>query len=293
MMDIVITFVDGSDPVWLEEYRSNLSVPPVRKRYRDWGTLRYLLRGIERHLPFCRRVFLVVSSESQVPVWCDDSRVSVVFHRDIIPERFLPTFNSSMIEMFLHRIPALSEQFLYFNDDMFPVMDCLEEDFFMAGTPVMGVSRNLLAPSPFLRLARRSDTLSRKALGMPESLYYLRPRHVCSPLLKSECEAAFGAVREDILASLSPLRSENDFNQYFFLDYIFHKGKMINKPISRKHFSLGTASGEKIAGFIRNPHAKIVCVNDVEMSDESFIRKKEAILSAFQSRYPQKSVFER
>ena len=63
-------------------------------------------------------VFLLVSGETQVPSWVDRSVVNVVLHKDIIPERFLPTFNSTTIEMFMHRIPGLGEEFLYFNDDM-------------------------------------------------------------------------------------------------------------------------------------------------------------------------------
>ena len=70
-MDIVITYVNGADPVWQEEYRRTLSVPPIVKRYRDFDTLKYLLRGIETNMPFIKNVFLVVSSESQVPAWAD------------------------------------------------------------------------------------------------------------------------------------------------------------------------------------------------------------------------------
>ncbi|MCR5463683.1 MAG: hypothetical protein K6F06_04005 [Bacteroidales bacterium] len=292
-MDIVITYVDGSDPQWIESYNTHIEGRPLTKRYRDWGTLKYLLRGIERHIPLVGKVFIVVSSESQVPSWVDTSKVCVVTHRDIIPENYLPTFNSSMIEMFLHRIPGLSEQYLYFNDDMFPVMDCAEEDFFVGGIPSMGLSRRIFAFSPFLRLTKRSDNLARKSLNLPRSIFYLRPRHICSPMLKSECELLYETVSTEILDSLSPLRSEKNYNQYLFLDYMFLKGKMVNKSLSRKHFSLAAASVGKIADFIREPEAKIVCINDVEMDDASFNRKKEVILSAFESRYPQKSAFEK
>ena len=57
-------------------------------------------------MPFVRNVHLVVSGKTQVPEWASD-RLKVVTHRDIIPEEFLPTFNSTTIEMFLHRIPEL------------------------------------------------------------------------------------------------------------------------------------------------------------------------------------------
>ena len=55
-MDIVITYVDGNDPLWREDYERCLNVPLLNKRYRDWGTLRYLFRGIEKYMPYIRNV---------------------------------------------------------------------------------------------------------------------------------------------------------------------------------------------------------------------------------------------
>ena len=68
-MDAVITYVDGNDPVWKQDYEKTTNVPVMEKRFRDWGTLKYLLRGIEAKMPFIRNVYLVVSHPSQVPEW--------------------------------------------------------------------------------------------------------------------------------------------------------------------------------------------------------------------------------
>ena len=38
---------------------------------------------------------------------------------EFIPKEYLPTFNSNVIEMNLHRIENLSEKFILFNDDLF------------------------------------------------------------------------------------------------------------------------------------------------------------------------------
>ena len=128
-MDAVITYVDGRDPLWLEDYRKYVNTSVNAKRFRDWGTLKYLLRGIQTHIPFIRNVYLVVARESQVPDWVDRNELKIVLHRDIIPEEYLPTFNCNTIELFLHRIPGIDEEFLNFNDDIFPVADCRPEDF--------------------------------------------------------------------------------------------------------------------------------------------------------------------
>ena len=113
-MDAVITYVNGLDPVWQKDYEKHTNIPALEKRFRDWGTLKYLLRGIEKYMPFIRNVYLVVSHESQVPEWTDCNNLHIVLHKDIIPAEYLPTFNSTAIEMFLHRIEGLDEEFLYF-----------------------------------------------------------------------------------------------------------------------------------------------------------------------------------
>jgi hypothetical protein len=129
-MDIVITYVDGNDPVWQRDYEKYINVPVMQKRFRDWGTLRYLLRGIETNMPFIRNVYLVVSHTSQVPQWVDTENLKIVLHEEIIPAEHIPTFNSTVIEMFLHNIEGLDEEYLYFNDDIFPVLPSKPEDFF-------------------------------------------------------------------------------------------------------------------------------------------------------------------
>ena len=149
-MDAVITYVDGLDPLWQEDYRTSMGGPVMAKRFRDWGTLRFLLRGIETHLPFVRNVYLVVSRESQVPEWASE-KLKIVYHRDIIPERFLPVFNSTAIEMFLHRIPGLDEEFIYLNDDFFPLRDCRPEDFFRDGKAGVSFQRHLFASGLYKR----------------------------------------------------------------------------------------------------------------------------------------------
>lgn len=69
--------------------------------------------------------------ESQIPAGiADDPKVQIILHSDFIPKKFLPTFNSTSIEMFLQFIPDLSEHFIYSNDDIFFTSVCKASDFF-------------------------------------------------------------------------------------------------------------------------------------------------------------------
>lgn len=291
-MDIVITYVDGLDTVWQKEYQQYTNQPVLEKRFRDWGTLRYLFRGIEVNMPFIRKVHLVVSHESQVPEWVNRDKVHIVLHSDIIPKEYLPTFNCNPIEMHLHCIEGLDEEYLYFNDDMFPMLPCKPEDFFRNGRGVIGISRHWFASNMYKHICRNSDRLARKALGLPKTCRFLRPQHICSPMLKSECEILYAIARQEISKSLTPIRTKEDLNQYLFLDYMFLKGKLINKRQSKKHFSVGVASAKQLKGFITNPTHKLVCINDVQLTEDRYIELRKSIHAAFEERFPKKSKYE-
>jgi hypothetical protein len=76
------------------------------------------MRAIYMHAPWVRFIYLVTAS--QLPNWLNAShpRVRIVNHAALFPDpTHLPTFNSLAIESVLHRIPGLSEYFLYFNND--------------------------------------------------------------------------------------------------------------------------------------------------------------------------------
>ena len=284
-MDAVITYVNGLDPQWQAEYAATVGGDILQKRFRDWGTLPYLYKGIRRHMPYIKNVYLVVSGESQVPDWVKESDMKVVYHRDIIPADYLPTFNCNTIELFLHRIPGIDEQFLNFNDDMFPVRDSKAEDFFRDGKPVTGFSRNLIAGNLFKIMARNTDRKVREALGMPRSAFFIRPQHTVYPFLKSACEEVHARMEKQIYASLSPVREEYNLLHYVFLDYLYYTGRAIDRRHSNKHFSLAAASSGKIAAFLKDPYTDFVCINDVQMSDERYKSTKKVLLDAFQSRF--------
>ena len=292
-MDIVITYVNGLDPVWQEDYEKYTNQPVLEKRFRDWGTLRYLFRGIAENMPFIRKVHLVVSHESQVPEWIDRNEVHIVLHKDIIPAEFLPTFNCNPIEMHLHRIEGLDEEYLYFNDDVFPMKPCKATEFFKGGKCFLGMSHHLFACDMFKKICRNSDHMARRALGLKERCLFLRPQHICTPMFKSECGEVYSKMPAEIAKTAAArVRNGENLNQYLFLDYMYLKGRLVNKRLSKKHFSVGIVSGEKLHRFITNPSHKLVCINDVQLSEERYTELRKALLDAFEERFPQKSKYE-
>lgn len=126
-VDVVYTWVDGSDRDWLrrkESCRSNetgesdVSDSVLASRYKDNDELKFSLRSIYQYAPWVNKIYIV--TDRQAPSWLRESeKVVIVDHSDIWPDPTnLPVFNSHAIEACIHRIPELSEHFLYFNDDV-------------------------------------------------------------------------------------------------------------------------------------------------------------------------------
>ena len=291
-MDVVITYVDGLDPLWQKDYEEHTNIPILEKRFRDWGTLRYLMRGIEVNMPFIRKVHLIVARDSQVPKWVNRDNVNIVLHKDIIPEEFLPTFNCNPIELHIHRIKDLDEQYVYFNDDVFPLMKCEPTDFFRNGKGQLGMSRHLFALDMFKKICRNSDTVARRALDKRPALMFLRPQHVCTPMIKSECEEMYRRVESDIRESISTTRTAKNISQYVFLNYMYLNGTLENRRLSKRHFSLGITSTETLRNFLLKPTKQFTCINDVQLSHERFEELRKVLIEAFETRFPKKSKYE-
>ncbi len=292
-MDIVITYVNGLDPVWLQSYAEHTKVPIMTKRFRDWGFLPYLFRGIEQNMPFVRNVYLVVSGDSQVPEWIDRDHVKVVHHENFVPKEYLPTFNCNPLEMYLHRIEGLDEHFLYFNDDMFPMLPCTESDFFRDGKSVIHFSSHrIVGGNMYKQICKNSDTLVRDALGLARRRKFIRPQHICSPMQKSRCEELFEKVEDSVKASITITRTADNYNQYMYLDYLYYKGLIVDEKISNKHISVAFSTPGKVSKFIKSPTRKLVCINDVHLGEKHYLSMRKAITDAFESRFPNKSKYE-
>ena len=122
-IDFVLIWVDDSDIEWQkskarykgEELKFNVN----DVRYRDWGTLKYWFRAVEKYAPWVHKIHFVTCGH--VPEWLNlnHPKLNFVKHEDYIPAEFLPTFSSHAIELNLHRIKGLANKFVYFNDDTF------------------------------------------------------------------------------------------------------------------------------------------------------------------------------
>lgn len=143
-IDFVITWVNGNDKDWLdkknfylnqEEKNKNFNNNGSNVRYRDYGTLKYLLRGIDKYATWVHKIYII--TDNQVPDWLNtkNKKIKIIDHKDIINSKYLPVFNSNAIEWNIDNIANLSENFVYFNDDMLLNRKVNSEDFFKNDKP--------------------------------------------------------------------------------------------------------------------------------------------------------------
>jgi hypothetical protein len=153
-IDFVVLWVDPNDKEWQKErakYSKDIvdtkNVDNREERYRDWDLFKYWFRGVEKYAPWVNKVHLVTCGH--LPEWLNVNhpKLHIVKHSDFMPKEALPTFNSNAIELCMHKIPGLAEQFVAFNDDMHIVKPVKAEDFFKNKKPVNTMSLLAITPS--------------------------------------------------------------------------------------------------------------------------------------------------
>ncbi len=297
-IDYVITYVDGSDPIWQKEYEDATGKKinaEKSERYRSWDNLRYNLRAVEKNLPFIRTVHLVVSGPSQVPGWVNTDEVHVVYHKDIIPEKFLPVFSSTAIEMFLGFIPGLAEHFIYANDDTFAESPCKETDFFIDGKPVLNykVERTKYnVKSQYELQLSNSFQLAQKASGKPVNGKKCVPPHSMNPMTVSSYEKVWNTVGESIEKQVTKFRKDSNYNQYLFSFYErltdnFER----NEETTNRYIHFTGRSVSSVCKELETKKRKLLCLNDAGVTN--FKVFKEQVNETFEKLYPEMSKYEK
>ncbi len=326
-IDFVIPWVDGGDPNWLKEKdfysgKKTLDEDARDIRFRDWETLRYWFRGVDQFAPWVGKIHFI--TWGHLPEWLntDHPKLHVVNHRDYIPEKYLPTFSSHVIELNMHRIPDLSEHFVYFNDDIFILQNLQENDFFMNGLPCDVCAANAITPnlgefSPILlqttsyinkHFNKRTDL--RKNFGKWFSPKYgallirtfcLLPwtdytgfynHHLAVAYNKSTLETVWKEEPEILDQTCQhKFRNDADVNQYIFRYWRLAAGEFVPHKMLGKYINM-SEDNSRILKAIRTQKYKLLCINDKE-NKADFETEKKKMIDAFESVFPGKSSFEK
>lgn len=313
-IDLVVPWVDDTDEAWQrlrasyqgrqgDADESVVALDLRASRYRDWGTLRYLFRGIERFAPWVRTVHLV--TQGHLPSWLDTThpKLNVVSHDSYIPEQYLPTFVANAIELNLHRIPELAEHFVYCNDDMLFLRPVRPGDFFSSqGLPryvaelapaavertswfFMRVTNATIIDSHFPKhrtvlrhplrwMSPRSPHAALKTLAMLPFGHFsqFQERHLPDPYLKSTLAAVWEAEGELLDATCRHrFRVNTDPNIWLMQDWQMATGAFApgNERIGKAFLIKNRTDAEVAARYLDQRAGKLTCLNDhVNGTDE-------------------------
>ena len=278
-MDAVITYVDNTDLIWAEEFKkwsgSERKESTNIARFRPWDNLKYCLRSIAKNASFIRKVHLIVSGPSQVPSWINTNEVNIVYHKDIIPEEYLPTFNSRTIEICMHNIKDLDEEFIYFNDDMYLIKPLSETDFFENGKVASTLSsyteeglKNAWGKADvYFSPHKRCTEKVYELLNISSDNYYLT-NHGPSPFLKSLNKELFEKLKDDILPTLTRFRTDKDYVHFMYSIYTYLKHKMSNSSILTNTYISNRIGIHELQKKLTSIQSKTCCINDIFHQEE-------------------------
>ena len=321
-VDIVITWVDGSDPNWLAE-KKMYTKKSNNVRYRDWDNLVYIFRGIEQFMPWVHKIYFV--TWGHLPKWLniDNEKLVIVNHQDYIPEKYLPTFNSNVLDLNMFRIPGLSEQYINFNDDTFVIKPTKLEDFFYNGKPKdmacispQPINRDMIMNIELNNMEIINDYFSindikrnkKKWLNFKmygsyaiRTLIFMRFKtilgffvpHIPISHLKSVVEELWEKeYAEYDKTCMHKFRTKEDINDWLSRSWQLATGNF--EPRSKYFGTMCDASEiDLIKKILWKSKYKMLCINDSDKIDESsFKENKKLINGELNKLLPQKSSFE-
>ncbi|MDR0579951.1 MAG: Stealth CR1 domain-containing protein [Campylobacteraceae bacterium] len=285
-IDVVFTWVDSTDKTWQKqrEYYSKQFGQPLglfandTARFENHNELKYAVKSVKYYLPWVRNIFLV--TDNQTPDCLQD--VIMVKHSDIIDKKHLPTFNSHVIEAHLHKIPNLSENFIYFNDDVFVARKLPPSHFFQENdiasifvsckSIIKMRQKNVLTPT--LMATLNSNELLQKIYKTNIDNPLI---HTYMPLKKSFFDLAWELFHDEIQSFLSNrFRMDNDLNLATFLVpwLMYLNGKSVFRREICYYFNIrsphATAQYKKLLQkkkIQQEPHS--FCANDFNSSIKS------------------------
>ncbi len=333
-IDLVLPWVNGADPKWqvlLNKYRGTdncFGDANNEIRYQNWDNIRFWFRSIDECLPWYNKIFFITCGHIPECLNVQNEKIRIVRHDEFIPKKYLPTFNSNTIEMNLHRIEDLSENFILFNDDLFPLQKIPESYYFKNDMPCDQAVESPIMPvdigdlSHWSCMVKTNDLLiinkhfNKREVQKKNFWGWYNPKygerlkrniglhywnnfvgfhdpHMANALKKSTL-AKLWEVEPKLLdaGSSNRFRGETDITQYLIRYWQLCEGSFYPRKTEGKPFTVTIDNCKAIADGIRRRQWQMVSLSESGTGEEFEIIKK-TINDALADIYPNKSSFEK
>ncbi len=308
-VDLVYLWCDGNDPEFLRKKQEAFRISGKEAydkdstsdfRFIDTEELKYSLRSAQKYAPWVRNIYII--TYEQVPKWLNTNhpKIKIIDHKDIIPTEFIPTFNSTAIEIFIPQIPMLSEHFLLANDDTF-FWNNVEKDFFFnnEGAPICRVQRRTTNKAHSL-YGKTIDNAYRLILNKFKKSLMYTPHHGIDGYRKSDFIECINHFKEDFERTASHKFREMDDIQRIIVSFyaIAEKNAVVKENPKKSWYEIfapripenayTNCVIKKMKRF-RGKDFKLFCINDCRKTkDKDRLYMKELL----EEKFPEKSAYE-
>lgn len=326
----MLTWVNMDDPEWREDFARYSGKKGIESngvsdaRFRDNGFLRFWFRGISAFAPWVRRIHIIVADTCKLPEWLDTAnpKLNIVRHSQIIPSQYLPTFNSVVIERYMHLIPGLSDHFVYFNDDFYIIRPVTQERFFRDGLPCdIAAFKYHLSLSQWYKTIKNNVRLINRHFDKREVMrrdhdkwfdpsygsrarwnYLLKPYgrfitlripHNAQPYLKQTFTQVWESVGKELAeTSVNRFRDKSDYTPELFRMWQICLGNFApyNTYSDTKMFPLVVRPKQAIRAIYEQKYS-LICLND-NVHIRNYAQVMENLRNAFLHILPEKCEFE-
>ncbi len=278
-VDYILPYIDFTQEEIQQLYKKITGTDYVNDDNSTYIDLTLSLKLILKNLPFLNKIYITCKDVQKLPDSTEQlinelkGKIVRVNESEFMPDNYI-SFSPGCIEMFIWKIPGLSEHFIYSNDDMFICKEMNVNNFFSTNinnTPIMeyhnhsynycclydlwGANVNNLI---YNKIKNNDNYQDRKV-----SLHSLRP------LLKSICKQCFDKYKDFIMNSLTHIRFFNNFYIDLFTIYGL-KNNLVENKINYT-FKYIVANNKDITNMINMTYEElpsVLCCNDAIESTE-------------------------
>lgn len=245
-IDFIIPWVNGQEKRHLAKrlhYQSEISdlaeydveQSVSDKRFFQFDELKYTLRSIKKYAPWYRNIFLITDNQSPPFLMTSQlhlDRITIIDHCELFKhhEHLLPTFNTRSIATNIHKLPQLSEYFVYGNDDFMFSAPVEPSFFFKNDLPVVMGEWCTIPENENATLYQQGMINAARLEGYAKSKF-ITLSHGFQAMKKSLNAEAEDTFKDDFFQNLTHrFRHRNQFLVESLMNHFCHK--RYNVPLS-------------------------------------------------------------